>query len=127
MGTVIITSVTGAYMGKYLYECTVRVIDEDAFPTNKFKAEFHEAAEVGMEALEAVPGTSLMMEYINMAWQSHELWNETVTVLVLDQFKNLYTILIFYLTIYLVDVVLKVSEEAEEANSEERRLLFQFI
>lgn len=120
---VVLTGVQGASLGKYLYTCRVKIIDDDVFPTNKHSDHLrnHKAHDI--------PGFSLMWEYIRMNWTNKAVRRDSIKQVLWDQVKGLYFLLTLYLQMYLVDVVLNPhkgeGEESEEGS--ERRLLHQTI
>jgi len=127
----------GAHLGTYLRHCRVLVIDDDSFPTNRFKQEFESTPK---HKDLTVPPISLMYEYFKFNLENDRLRWITIKFMILDQVKNLYFFLTIYLQMYLVDVVLAPKQEDERGKNEgesaegeqhehvsERRLLLQGI
>jgi len=122
----VLTKVINARPGVYLRRCVVSIIDDDAFPTNKYKN-----ACASEEELEKLSGPGLMLEYVRMNFADRNLRCRTILSILLDQVKNLYFLMTIYLQMYLVDVVLGAHEGGEgevEAEGEgRRRLLLETI
>lgn len=119
-----IVDVKGAHMGKYLYTCRVKIIDDDVFPTNKYEADLRGHSEA------KIPGFGLMMEYFKMLWQVRHIRVDSIKQVAMDQFKAFYFILTLYLQMYLVDVVLVNPKHHDDGAGEEDaegRLLLQSI
>jgi len=111
-----IKDVRGAQMGQALHKCRVSILDDDAFPTNKYKTELCDP-----ELIEHINGIGLMIEYCRMNLQNSIIFWDTVKLVLLDQIKNVYFYMTIYLQMYLIDEVL--GGEGEEEGAEERRLL----
>jgi len=114
--SVVLAKVSKARRGQYLNRCLVSIIDNDAFPTNKYASEA-----LDKDRLAEVQGLSLLFEYVRMNLSDRNARNKTFIFMLMDQISNLYFLLTVYLQMYLVDVVLGGEEEGEEGG--ERRLL----
>eukprot|EP00440_Ansanella_granifera_P068259 gb/GFBE01074050.1/.p1 GENE.gb/GFBE01074050.1/~~gb/GFBE01074050.1/.p1 ORF type:complete len:841 (+),score=180.18 gb/GFBE01074050.1/:1-2523(+) len=112
----LITNVEGAHSGKYLYAARVKIIDNDVWPTNRFQDEILRGN------LEEIPGRLLMIEFFKFLLGDAQVFRDTVKIILLDNFKNLYFFLTLYLQLYMVDVVVKAEVEGEGEFVEERRL-----
>lgn len=122
--SVVLTRVRGAQMGKYLHRCRVSIIDDDVFPTNKYKDALEQSKD-----LESIPGISLMMEYVKLNLSRTEIYRKTVKCILADFVKSSYYFMTLYLQLYLVDVVIMGGKEghAEEGEGGERRLFLRGI
>mmetsp|Transcript_77863 Transcript_77863/g.166990 ORF Transcript_77863/g.166990 Transcript_77863/m.166990 type:complete len:860 (-) Transcript_77863:76-2655(-) len=129
---VVIRTVKGAQMGKYLNRCRVRLIDADTFPSSKFE----DLLKGGRE--DEIKGISLMMEYLKLMWKNDVVRVDTIKAIILDQMFGIHFFLTTYLQMYLIDVVLAPKEEGEGEGMEgeggeggegivERRLLLTSI
>mmetsp|Transcript_23469 Transcript_23469/g.54742 ORF Transcript_23469/g.54742 Transcript_23469/m.54742 type:complete len:918 (-) Transcript_23469:149-2902(-) len=99
------------HVGIYLDSCRVKIIDDDCFPTNKFRASLKDCDE---ELEKEVPGVALFFEYCKLNMSQPVICWGTIKYVILDQFKNLYFFMTLYLQMYLIDVVLAPGEELEE-------------
>lgn len=91
----------GMILPKYLRECRVKVIDDDTFPTNKY-----------MDLLQnqkcfEISHFPLMIEYFKMNLRDNVVKKGSLKVIICDQLHNLYFLLNIWLSMYMVDVVLK--------------------
>mmetsp|Transcript_117170 Transcript_117170/g.304011 ORF Transcript_117170/g.304011 Transcript_117170/m.304011 type:complete len:897 (+) Transcript_117170:212-2902(+) len=112
----VVHNVRGAFRGKYLHTCQVKIIDDDAFPTNK-----HRDSVKDPELIQGIFGPSLMVEYLKMSMDNELIFYGVVYTICMDVIKALYFFLTLYLQLYLVDVVLA-PPGGEEVGMEERRL-----
>eukprot|EP00929_Paragymnodinium_shiwhaense_P055161 TRINITY_DN27666_c0_g1_i1.p1 TRINITY_DN27666_c0_g1~~TRINITY_DN27666_c0_g1_i1.p1 ORF type:complete len:922 (-),score=139.42 TRINITY_DN27666_c0_g1_i1:292-3057(-) len=119
----VITRVQGASVGHHLHTCIVIVIDDDSFPTNKYRELLFSGRE------HAIPGCGLLFEYFRQNLSDPLIKAKTIKVILCDQIKGLYFFLTLYLTVYLVDVVLVPIDELEHAeeNEADRRLLLRGV
>eukprot|EP00747_Dinoflagellata_sp_TGD_P080316 gnl/TRDRNA2_/TRDRNA2_160841_c0_seq1.p1 gnl/TRDRNA2_/TRDRNA2_160841_c0~~gnl/TRDRNA2_/TRDRNA2_160841_c0_seq1.p1 ORF type:complete len:902 (+),score=160.81 gnl/TRDRNA2_/TRDRNA2_160841_c0_seq1:85-2790(+) len=108
-----LTNVRGGTLGQYLHTCQVKVIDNDFFPTNKFRNMDHS----NMEAVASIPSFQLFIEYIRMNTKDEDIWRLSKNTVVADNLKNVYFFVQLYLQVYLIDVVLG-GEEEHEAEGE---------
>jgi len=102
-------------LGAYLYNCRCKIIDDDAFPTNRFKEEIHKFD------WDAISKPVLLVEYFRMNLRNPVIKKGVVKTLLCDQFENLYFILCLFLNLYLVDGVL--CEECD-SSAAGRNLIF---
>jgi len=96
----------GARIGKYLDNCTVKIIDDDAFPTNKYREEL-----LGQRC-EEISHWQLMFQYIKMNYTDPAVRAGTRKLFIADAFHNIYFILMVFLSWYMVDQIL--SAKAQE-------------
>eukprot|EP00746_Dinoflagellata_sp_MGD_P076970 gnl/MRDRNA2_/MRDRNA2_30933_c0_seq2.p1 gnl/MRDRNA2_/MRDRNA2_30933_c0~~gnl/MRDRNA2_/MRDRNA2_30933_c0_seq2.p1 ORF type:complete len:948 (+),score=154.35 gnl/MRDRNA2_/MRDRNA2_30933_c0_seq2:134-2977(+) len=92
-------------LGLYLNGARVKIIDNDYFPSNKFKQEIEE------DEIEEVNGLSLLWEYIKFNLGVKGVKSATIFSMFCFQFSNLYFLIMLYLQVYLVDVVLNTRED----------------
>jgi ABC-type multidrug transport system fused ATPase/permease subunit len=106
---VTLTRGTGCALGAYLYETRITIIDDDAFPSNKYKEDLLE----GEEGIERVPKSVLMWGFLKHC--VHEIpgiKRKCILIVLMDQLHNVYYLLKTYLiSIYLVDVVFATEPE----------------
>jgi ABC-type multidrug transport system fused ATPase/permease subunit len=105
---VVLDNVTNSALGRYLNRCRVTVIDDDVFPSNRFREQLLN------DEIEEIFGPSLMLEYFKLTFNDPQMHVDTLKIVILDQLANLYFFLTLYLTMYLVDVVLAPKEEHEK-------------
>jgi len=112
-----LSEVQNAALGLYLRTCRAKIIDDDLYPTN--------------QSVDGLSGLGLMREYVKMNLGDPQVFRSTCLHLFFDLIKGLYLFLTFYLSMYLVDVVLSPGEEAargkEEGEGAERRMLLSAI
>lgn len=80
--------------------CRVVIIDDDAFPTNRFRDELQSGR------VDDIPALSLMWEYWVMCFRDRHVRMLALLYVVLDLLKTLYFFVTLYLQMYLVDHVL---------------------
>lgn len=97
----LITQVRGAQLGKYLNVCRVSIIDDDTFPTNRYRDKLRDSRDV-----EGVSRRKLMLEYCKMNLGDAPVWRRTLLWISLDFVKSFYFFMTLYLQLYLVDVVI---------------------
>lgn len=108
------------HLGRYLHVCLVKVLDDDAFPTNK-----HRDLVRQQQTLQEIPGLSLLIEYMKMNMANPLIYNGVALYVTLDCIKALYFFLTLYLQLYLVDEVLApVGSESEKGTE---RLLQELL
>jgi ABC-type multidrug transport system fused ATPase/permease subunit len=97
-------------LGNYLHKCSVKIIDDDVFPSNQFA----ELARKGRASVELIPSVSLIKSFIWFCYGMPGIkWDFWQTVAIM-QLHNLYLYLTLYLNIYLVDVVFNTEEGTEK-------------
>lgn len=90
----------GADLGQYLDSCFVTVIDDDAFPTNKYREDLQG------QNCDEIPAVSLMTEYFRMNYSEPIVRQGTLKSLMVDQLHNLAFVINVALGKYIVDDVL---------------------
>jgi ABC-type multidrug transport system fused ATPase/permease subunit len=86
-------------LGLYLWRCRVKIIDDDAFPTNKFAEEVDGGIP---ECVAEINPWLLMIEFCKFHYTfSPDTWK----VIALDQLDNVYLMLTFYVYQYMTDNV----------------------
>eukprot|EP00928_Gymnodinium_smaydae_P036634 TRINITY_DN25579_c0_g1_i1.p1 TRINITY_DN25579_c0_g1~~TRINITY_DN25579_c0_g1_i1.p1 ORF type:complete len:673 (-),score=81.68 TRINITY_DN25579_c0_g1_i1:100-2118(-) len=99
---------SGCILGNYLKQCRVKIIDDDGFPTNRFKTEIQAGN------LEEIPLSSLMFEFCKFNIGNRGVRWRTVATMLLDLTHNAYYFLTLQLNVYMVDVLFSREEESEE-------------
>lgn len=93
-------NITNAELGRYLWICRVKIIDNDVFPTNVFKNEILE------RKLDTVSPVKLLIEYIKMNYQDPVVRLGTIKALLAEQVESIYFVMCLFLNLYMVDFVL---------------------
>lgn len=96
----------GATRGRYLYQTRVKVIDNTAFPTDKYQNL------IVSGKIKEIPKWGLLVEYFKMNWQSGVVRWGTKKMLLADVLHNLYYLLKLLMNVYLIDWVLNVSKDS---------------
>lgn len=96
-----------ATLDKYLWHTKVTVVDDDPFPSRKYKDLIWD------ERLHEVPNVGLVREYIAMQWRNDKIRNATKKILFTDMLVNIYFLLKALLQMYLVDIVLNMKDSQD--------------
>jgi len=107
----------GGRLGLYLDHCRVKIIDDDAFPTNKFADEVKK----GGDAIEEIWSLGLFLELCKLLAGNRFTRRRLQVYMLLDQLNGIYFFLTLYLQVYMIDVVLAEGDELE-IEERERRL-----
>lgn len=104
-----LTEPVNANLGRYLYHCRVKVIDDDFFPTNQFC----ELVEDKPEDLKVPSGSipkdnlpALLVEYFKMNYSNKVVRKGTIKCIIVDSMHNMYFIWRLILMRYLIDKVI---------------------
>eukprot|EP00928_Gymnodinium_smaydae_P020573 TRINITY_DN17948_c0_g4_i1.p1 TRINITY_DN17948_c0_g4~~TRINITY_DN17948_c0_g4_i1.p1 ORF type:complete len:879 (+),score=122.01 TRINITY_DN17948_c0_g4_i1:133-2769(+) len=120
---VVITNVKGAHRGKQAFQCTVKIIDDDCFPTNKFEGFVDDE-----ESIENIFGPSLFFQYVVMNFSNKTFSRGFLLIVFFDALKAAYFFLTLYMQVYLVDhVLVSRDEDMQEGEHEERKLMVNSI
>mmetsp|Transcript_15777 Transcript_15777/g.37091 ORF Transcript_15777/g.37091 Transcript_15777/m.37091 type:complete len:812 (-) Transcript_15777:107-2542(-) len=93
----------GCTLGAFLHTARVKIIDNDQFPTNKFKDAV--TGEDAREKIENLNGWTLLWEYAKLnIHQEGMLWR-SLMIIIFDQLPNARLLLRTWLLKYMVDVV----------------------
>lgn len=94
-------------LGRELWKTRVLILDDDIFPSNVYKREIMS----GNEEVVAAISVKLLVAYIKFVFLRVPTvwWKATLTLLV-DQLWNVYYIMTIYMRVYLVDVILNVTD-----------------
>jgi len=88
-----------AHLCVSLARCRVKILDDDAFPTNTYK-------EVMLSGnLAAVPKARLFMEYVISCFSDPLIGKASRRVMLFDQLHNLNDLLFIMIKLYLIDIV----------------------
>jgi ABC-type multidrug transport system fused ATPase/permease subunit len=98
----------GACLGRYLRSARIKILDDDAFPTNRYKDE------ILAEDLESIPKFGLLFEYFKVNWRNSDIRRGTIKIFLSDTVHQIYALLRLILNVYLIDKVLKMSEPTSE-------------
>jgi len=110
-------NLVNAVLGRYLWQSRIKIIDNDAFPSNKFRDQ------IFARNLDEVPKMSLMLEYFKLNWGNRVVRKGSIKVALVDQLHNMYFLIQLYLKVYLVDFILKLPVESLLIESYELSLL----
>jgi len=99
---------TGAVLGAYLYHARVKVCDDDAFPTNKYKKQ------ILQRTSEDVPGFYLLVEYFKMNLLDPVVRRGTFKMFLVGALHNFRFLIMLYIRVYLVDSVLNPKKDDSE-------------
>eukprot|EP00928_Gymnodinium_smaydae_P052909 TRINITY_DN37034_c0_g1_i1.p1 TRINITY_DN37034_c0_g1~~TRINITY_DN37034_c0_g1_i1.p1 ORF type:complete len:807 (-),score=167.76 TRINITY_DN37034_c0_g1_i1:360-2780(-) len=100
----------GCMLANSLKSCRVKIIDDDAFPSNYFNVD---ATEEGTR-IYAANSFRLMVDYIRLSVSPCPVRWRAILYLLLDSIHNAQYILMTYLNIYMVDVLFVGGEDTEE-------------
>lgn len=98
-----------AILGKYLFQCRVKVIDADCFPTNKFDSQLRPKEmdlDVRLKSIQST-GFHLLVEYFKMNYRNKVVRKGSLKIAFYSQFANIYAIWKLLLTKDLIDKVMK--------------------
>jgi len=115
--------IVNAALGRYLYETRVSVMDDGAFPTNRFRERLSEQIEQRKASyylgkLTGIPKAGLLFEYIKLNLRDPMIYKGTIKTLIVDQLHNLYAFVQLFLKVYMVDFILT------EITSVDRLIIF---
>jgi len=94
----------GASLGRYLHQCRVRILDDDAFPTNRFRDLCEQ------RRFDDIPKMALLWEYCKMNIRRRDVRARVIVHLLVDLMDNIVKIIPYALQLYLVDSVLADTE-----------------
>lgn len=106
----------GARLGKYLHECRISILDDDAFPTNKYKTLLN----AGLAS--EIPSWPLIWEYLYMHLEDRGMRAAFIATLIFDQISNMKFVWAILLTNYMVDKILKPPEGEEPPEHADTRV-----
>jgi len=86
-------------LGLYLYECRVKILNSDRFPTD----EYAEDIDNGEEAINEIDDWCLFIEYCKLNFDSAGVAWQTVFVLIFDQLNNVIIFGNLWIGVYIVD------------------------
>jgi len=95
----------GCELGRYLFVCRVKVIDDDWFPTPRF-GEAMQRYGPGNLIANGVPAIDLLIEYCKVNYDLIGIKEKTWAALAVDQLQNLYYLLTIFSLKYVADDVL---------------------
>jgi len=91
------------HLGIYLRSCRVKIIDNDMFPTNRFRPQILKDR---FGWVDTVPKSRLLFEFFKMNYSNPTVKRGTLKIVCLKQLHNLNWLLMLTLRIHLVDTVL---------------------
>jgi len=90
----------GAILGQYLHKCRVRIIDNDAFPTNRFR-EACQNYDFGN-----LPSVALFIEYLKFNFVDPKIRRGSLRLIVMDVVVNVCSVWRLFLMLHLMDTIL---------------------
>jgi len=107
-------------LGRYLWRATVSIIDNDIFPTNRYKDNL---LKKDFEIL--VPQFGLLWEYLKLTFAHPVVRKGSIKVVLASWIRNLYLVLgLLTMKVYLVDNVLKPKDTFAQSSDRESTLFF---
>jgi ABC-type multidrug transport system fused ATPase/permease subunit len=98
----------GAQMSRSLVSTHIHVINDDAFPSNKY------ANEILSESFADIPPLGLLIEYLKLQWDSPPIKKGSIKLVVVGQMQNLYFMLKLFMQMYLLKNVLSNADNVED-------------
>lgn len=95
-------------------DCRVQIIDDDVFPSNKYRDELSSTEDVG-HAVGSMPQWGLFIEYFWLNFGSPGMKSRTVAFIIFDQMQNMYLFFLLKARTYLVNVVFDTAHEETSA------------
>jgi len=108
---------TGAQLGEYLRQCQIVIMDNDSFPTNKYRT----LLRAGLAS--EIPYWPLLSEYFYMHLQESGFRRACVITLLSDQVANVRFVMAVLLTNYLVDELLRPPEGSQPPENVHNHIL----
>lgn len=109
---VVLSLPDGCHLGSYMHTCRVKLIDDDPFPSQKYRDHLLN----GKAGLQSVNGPGLFVEYFRLNMRNPGVAWYTLGVLIGDQMSNMYLYYTIWVSMYLVDVLFKTDDASTEAN-----------
>lgn len=108
-----LSEAVNCHLGKYLASCRVLIMDDDIFPSNKFKGKVcgddFDEEELSRETI------TLVMTFMRFAFlRVPGVWWRTLVYVLVDQLHNAYYILCIWIKVYTVDVVLNSNYNSDD-------------
>lgn len=107
-------------LGRYLWHARVKLIDNDTFPTSRYKTEIEN------REYDDINHLVILLDYFRMNFANPDVKYGSIKRLLADQLHILYFITHLFLQVYLVDYILKLSRSEDEllfTNSREASLV----
>ena len=102
---------SGAALGRYLRTCRVKVIDSDTFPSSKYEEQLVR----GKKGVSEIRTIGLLWEYWKLCFlQLPGIGKRSCLVVFLDQFQNVYRVILLALSMYMVDVLFNTADPNTE-------------
>merc|ERR1719375_251792 len=106
---VVLHSATNALTGEYLFKCSVLIVDDDTWPTNKFEDQLRTMND--KKSARELPGLPLLYEFMKMLLQDRRFRRCFMRSVAADQLVNIRVVWEILLQIHLLDFVLAPTEE----------------
>jgi len=120
----VLSEASNCTLGLYLAVARVKVIDNELFPSSKYRANI----EHGEDGVTGINGPGLFWEYFKLNLSREGIRWKTWLTIFMDQMQNIYVFWILYANIYMVDVLFDVNNPETEkqlwASTREETALF---
>jgi len=103
--------IVGAQIGRSLSSTHVHVINDDAFPSNKYAPEINDNCE------DDIPPVGLLLEYLKLQWNNPAIRKGSQRLILVGQIKNLYFMAKLFMNMYLLKSVLNLEATDESAGA----------
>jgi len=96
----------GCELGKYLHDCRVKIINNEAFPSNKYRDNIFDAeGQANEDGIKEINDFGLFIEFCKLMYKNEGINWRTVLTVIMDQMSNAYRLLMLWVSIYMVDVL----------------------
>jgi len=103
---------SGCALGRYLRTCRVKVIDSDTFPSSKYEEQLLR----GKKGVSEIRTLGLLWEYWKLCFlQLPGIGKRSCLVVFLDQFRNIYRVILLLLNVYMVDTLFNTADPNTES------------
>lgn len=98
---VCLSSTQNCHLDSYLHAARVKILNADSFPTDSLD----EHVRKGAEGVQQIPDWTLFQEYCKLNYGSSGVKWQTILVLVMDQFSNIFLFGALWIGVYIVDTI----------------------
>jgi len=99
-------------LGLYLHTCRVKVLNDELFPTTKFKQ-----VAAGEKAINSVHILQLWLEFLKLIFHIEGIAWRTVLTILMSQLPNIYLVFQLQVNVYMVDVLFSEETIRNEGDS----------
>jgi len=97
----------GAVRGKYLWQARVKIIDDDTFPTSRFKTEILDGK------VDDISGFDLLLEFFKLCWSHPVIRVGTIKTICVNLVHTMRYGIRLFIGVYLVDIVFHRGDAAD--------------